>query len=93
MTDITEKVARAIEKVLYEDAPAKLEPGSTPYLLADAALSASGYREREALEKADEFIKEHFVSTGYGAKPVFTDGWAQGVCIKIEAALSPKEGA
>lgn len=52
MTDVKERVARAIAKVLYLDG----EPGDdtetgTPYLLADAALSALGWKEMvEALE-------------------------------------------
>ena len=44
MTDIREKVARAIEEKLYINPSDKFEEGSTSLLLADAALAACGHR-------------------------------------------------
>ncbi len=61
MTDVKERVARAIAKVLYLDG----EPGDdtetgTPYLLADAALSALGWEEMvKALESFVTFHSGH----------------------------------
>jgi hypothetical protein len=53
MTDVRERVARAIAKVLYLDGvPGDDTVTGTPYLLSDAALSALGWEEMvEALDR------------------------------------------
>ena len=82
MTDVKERVARAIAKVLYLDGvPGDDTVTGTPYLLSDAALSALGWEEmvednkamREALEDCIaqiEYLHGKFQKTGTGVTSI-----------------------
>jgi len=67
MTDVRERVARAIAKVLYIDGQTSddTETG-TPYLLSDAALSALGWEEMvKALDGLLKVFVEDLAECGY----------------------------
>ena len=96
MTDVRERVARAIAKVLYLDG----EPGDdtetgTAYLLADAALSAIGWEEMvKALENMT-LLAEHVERSEVWGSSVFGSGFRERLSESAQnsrAALSRARG-